>query len=162
MGRDPAEKSPPDLFSTDTVRDASPPPSKQSAATAVADNSAQRHILPKNLRHALTQLSDGELDELFQAAFDEAKQRGRLPQGIGKAPAESSCRPSDTATKRSPVTNKSKRTQTDNAELPLTHGHVSAIRAAFKAGVKPSQIARHFRVSQSNVRKALASDPSKV
>jgi hypothetical protein len=38
--------------------------------------------------------------------------------------------------------------------------HPSA-RAAFKAGITPSRIARQFGISQSNVRKALASDPSK-
>jgi hypothetical protein len=162
MGRDPAEKSPPDLFSTNLVRDASPTQSKLGATEATDETSLQRHVLPKNLRHAVTQLSDGELDELFDAAFDEAKRRGRLPPRVETESTPSLRRPSDMVTKRSPVTNKSKRTQTDNAELPLTDGHVSAIRAAFKAGVKPSQIARHFRVSQSNVRKALASDPSKA
>ena len=33
-----------------------------------------------------------------------------------------------------------------------------AVRAAFKAGVKPSTIARQFRISQSEVRKALANE----
>jgi hypothetical protein len=47
------------------------------------------------------------------------------------------------------------------AEVSLTPGQVMAIRAAFKAGVNPSQIAWHFRVSQSDVGKALATDPSK-
>ncbi len=46
-------------------------------------------------------------------------------------------------------------------ELPptsLTQGQVNAVRSAFKAGVTPSRIARQFGLSQSNVRKALASD----
>jgi DNA-binding transcriptional regulator LsrR (DeoR family) len=38
---------------------------------------------------------------------------------------------------------------------------VNAVRAAFKAGVKPSQIARQFGLSQSDVRKALASVASR-
>ena len=33
-----------------------------------------------------------------------------------------------------------------------------AVRSAFKAGVSPSRIVRHFGLSQSDVRKALASD----
>jgi hypothetical protein len=33
-----------------------------------------------------------------------------------------------------------------------------AVRAATKAGIKPSQIARQFGISQSDVRKVLASD----
>jgi hypothetical protein len=32
------------------------------------------------------------------------------------------------------------------------------VRAAFKAGVKPSAIARQFGISQSDVRKALAAE----
>jgi hypothetical protein len=151
MGRDPTEQAAPDLFSTDRVRDASPPPTK-----LITETAPQKHILPKNLRHAVTQLSDGELDELFQVTFDEAKRRGRLPRRIGTDSTPSSRRQPDLVTKRSIPTDK--RTQTNNAELQLTRGQVSAIRAAFKAGVKPSQIARHFRVSQSNVQKALASD----
>jgi hypothetical protein len=38
----------------------------------------------------------------------------------------------------------------------LTTGKLNAVRAAFKAGVKPSAIARQFEISQSDVRKALA------
>jgi hypothetical protein len=49
----------------------------------------------------------------------------------------------------------------DNAEVSLTGGQVKAIRASFKAGITPSRIARQFGVSQSDVRKALATDPSK-
>jgi transposase-like protein len=43
----------------------------------------------------------------------------------------------------------------------LTQGKLNAVRAAFKAGVTPSRIARQFGISQSNVRKALASDQKK-
>jgi hypothetical protein len=34
----------------------------------------------------------------------------------------------------------------------------NAVRAALKAGITPSRIARQFAISQANVRKALASD----
>jgi predicted transcriptional regulator len=47
------------------------------------------------------------------------------------------------------------------AEISLTRGQVNAVRAAFKAGVTPSRIARQFGISQSDVRKALASDEKK-
>jgi DNA-directed RNA polymerase specialized sigma24 family protein len=40
----------------------------------------------------------------------------------------------------------------------LTRGQVNAVRAAYKAGVTPSQIARQFGISQSDVRKALMAD----
>jgi hypothetical protein len=38
----------------------------------------------------------------------------------------------------------------------LTTGKLNAVRAAFKAGVKPAAIARQFGISQSDVKKALA------
>ena len=47
MGRDPAEQPTPDLFSTGSVRDASPPPKPRPTEPA-ADTSSQRHVLPKN------------------------------------------------------------------------------------------------------------------
>jgi hypothetical protein len=45
--------------------------------------------------------------------------------------------------------------------VPLAQGKLNAVRAAFKAGVTPSRIARQFGVSVSDVRKALASDEKK-
>jgi len=149
MGRDPAEQTPPDLFSTNAVRDASPPPPNPSATEATTQPEPQRHILPKNLRHAVKQLNDGELDELFEAAFDETKRRGRLPRNIETDLAPSSRRPSDFATKRQRL---------EISDVSLTRGQVNVVRAAFKAGITPSRIARQFGISQSNVRKALASD----
>ena len=64
MGRD-NDQATLDLFSADTVRDAYAASTKPSATEAAADKPAQWHVLPKNLRHAVKQLSDGELDELF-------------------------------------------------------------------------------------------------
>jgi len=39
--------------------------------------------------------------------------------------------------------------------------HLNSMRAAFKAGVKPTAIARQFGISQSDVKKALARDRQK-
>ena len=50
---------------------------------------------------------------------------------------------------------------TGETEVPLTLGQLNAVRAAFKAGITPSRIARQFGLSQSNVRKALKSDDTK-
>jgi len=44
------------------------------------------------------------------------------------------------------------------ATVSLTRGKVNAVRAAFKAGIKPALIARQFGIPQSDVRKVLASD----
>ena len=157
MGRNPTEQAAPDLFSTDKVRDTSPSPSKPIAATeTAADTSTQRHVLPKNLSYAVTQLSDTELDQLCKAAFDEAKRRRRFRWSIGTDSTPSSRRQSDLVTKRAPPTDK--RRKADIAEVPLTRGQLNAVRAAFKAGITPLRIARQFGISQANVRKALASD----
>jgi DNA invertase Pin-like site-specific DNA recombinase len=48
--------------------------------------------------------------------------------------------------------------QVEPAPLSLTRGQINAVRAAFKAGIKPRLIARQFGISQSDVRKVLASN----
>jgi hypothetical protein len=159
MGSDPAEPTIPGLLSTDGVKAAIPSAPIVDPAKEATEAASQRHILPKNLRHAIGQLSDGELDELFEAAFDEAERRGRLPPSVRTEMPSSAPRPPELTTKRLPQTDKRRRV--DIAEVSLTGSQVRAIRASFKAGITPSRIARQFGVSQSDVRKALASDPPK-
>jgi hypothetical protein len=160
MGRDTVEQ-PPDLFSTGSVGDASPPAEPRPTEPA-ADISPQRHVLPKNLRHAVKQLSDVELDELFEVVFDETKRRDRLPRSIGPDSTPASRRSADLLTKRSSAADKAVRQRkVDVTERLLTRGQINAVRAAFKAVVTLSRIARQFGISQSNVRKALASDEPK-
>jgi hypothetical protein len=156
MGRNPTEQATPDLFATDMVRDASPSPTMPPAAEPAADTPAQRYVLPKNLGHAIKQLSDRELDELVEAAFDESKRRGRLPLAVGTDPTQ-------LQRERPPSKEKaSQRRHGDIAEVALTRGQVNAVRAAFKADISPSRIARQFGIPLSNVRKALASnDPTR-
>ena len=146
MERDRGEQPTPDLFSTEMVRDGSPSPTSPIPVTQPrADASSQRHVLPKNLRKAVKHLSDGELDLLHAAILGEMERRGRLP-------------PSDQSN-RSPRADKSSHgRQEEAATVSLTRGQVNAVRAALKAGIKPSVIARQFGLSQSDVRKALASD----
>ena len=158
MGRDPADRTASDAFPTATVREALTPskasaPSKLPAAEAATEAAPQRYILPKNLRNAVKHLSDGELDLMHAATAEEMRRRGRTPSVETDLPV---CL--DTAKMRSPPTEK--RRHVNIADVPLTRGQVNAVRAAFKAGVTPSRIARQFGISQSNVRKALASDES--
>jgi len=104
-------------------------------------------VLPKNLRKAVKHLSDGELDLLHAATLEEMGRRGTLP-------------PIDQTTNRSSRKEKSSHgRQVEAATVSLTRGQVNAVRAAFKAGIKPS-IARQFGISQSDVRKVLAMDAS--
>jgi len=156
MGRDPPEPATPDLFSADGAKTAVPSSATPTTSKRSTESISQRHILPKNLRHAVSQLSDGELYKLYEAAFDEAKRRGRLPRTALTPPAQ---RSSQLTTKRLPPTET--RRLADSDAVALTRGQVNAVRAAFKAGITPLRIARQFGISQSNVRKALASDPSK-
>ena len=160
MGRHPAEQPIPDLFSTDTVRDASPPRPKPSTAKATPESAPQRHFLPKNLRSAVKHLSDGELDLMHAATLEEMERRGRLPPGV-ETDLRSlghwfNVRPG-LPLKRTSARNRPQRRPVDIPEESLTRGQLNAVRAAFKAGITPSRIARQFGISQSNVRKALAS-----
>jgi hypothetical protein len=97
--------------------------------------SQPRHFLPKDLAGALKRLDDTEVDTLLAAVTTEAERRGRLPR---------------TAASKTPPA--------EDGAGSLTKGKLNAVRAAFKAGVKPSAIARQFGISQSDVRKALATE----
>ena len=156
MGRERSEQTFPDLFSTDAVRDASTPP-PPATKDATAQPEPQRHVLPKNLRNAVKHLNDEELDLLHTATLEEIRRRGRLQPNVG---ADSAQTPRHA--KRSPIKDKiSQRRRVDIAETTLTLGQINAVRAAFRAGITPGRIARQFGISQSNVRKALATDESK-
>jgi hypothetical protein len=116
-------------------------------------------VLPKDLSNALKQLDDLELDRLLAATRHELQRRGAL------LPSESAIQPAgdigahDRATVQSTTTeDSSERRQKDASAVALTRGKVNAVRAAFKAGVTPSRIARQFGISQSDVRKVLASE----
>jgi hypothetical protein len=133
----------PDLFSTTSTPERSPcsnlslssPPTTNAAGKA----SSPRYVLPRDLPNAVKHLNGQELDQLLAVALAEARRRGRKP----------------------PVSDESSRKQRVEAvDVPLTLGKLNAVRAAFKAGVKPSQIARQFGISQSDVRKVLARDAS--
>ena len=104
----------------------------------------QRHVLPKDLPNAIKHLDDRELDRLIAASLEEAKRRGRIPPSV---PAVEPASPRPSLTKKPP--------QVEMPQLP--RGQINAVRAAFKAGIKPTAIARQFGISQSDVRKVLAS-----
>jgi hypothetical protein len=130
----------PDLISTASARVPLPSPPPSLRATADAAASLGRHVLPKDLPAAIKQLDDQELDRLLATAVAEQRRRGRKP-------AES-VEPPD-------------KRRIEAAVVHLTPGKMNAVRAAFKVGVRPAQIARQFGLSQSDVRKALASDASR-
>jgi DNA invertase Pin-like site-specific DNA recombinase len=103
-------------------------------------HTSSRHVLPANLPDAVKKLGDQELDRLLEVVIAEQRRRGRK-------------RPTSDETSR--------KRKVEVITAPLTQGKLNAVRAAFKAGVTPSRIARQFGISQSDVRKALGGDASK-
>jgi DNA-binding NarL/FixJ family response regulator len=120
----------PDSFSAPT----NPGDDPSSSISSPTNAGTPRYLLPKDLPQALRALSDQELDRLSAAVLVEQQRRGKKPPSNENAQAR----------------------RVEEASIPMSTGKVNAVRAAFKAGLKPSQIARQFRISQANVRKALA------
>ncbi len=131
MGNRP-RSSTPDLFSSAPAREVHSQPSEPIGSPSAVSS---RHVLPADLPNAVRHLNDQELDRLLSAVIAEQKRRGK------KLAAEMSRK------QRIDVV----------TSVPLTQGKLNAVRAAFKAGIRPSKIARQFGISQSDIRKALAS-----
>ena len=147
MGRDRTRQVTPDLFSTVSPEDTSVPAAKASSAQQ------PRHVLPRDLPNSVKHLNDRELSLLIAACLEEAKRRGRLSPSLLTSTRRES------VPKRSASTGKSlPGRKVEVATMSLTRGQVNAVRAAFKAGIKPAVIARQFGISQSDVRKVLASN----
>ena len=164
MAREPRDKTSPDLFSTDAIRDPPPPP-KPGAAKPTSETAPQRHILPKDLGNAVKHLSDGELDLLLAAMLEEIKRRGKmlpsLETDLQTLRHRFNVRSGLQAKQLASTEKISQRRRLNIVEVSLTRGQVNAIRSAHKAGITPARIARQFGVSQSNVRKALTTDEPK-
>jgi len=119
-----------------------------------------RYLLPKDLSGALARLDDSEIDSLLTAVVDEVTRRGRLTPTL-KARLVEATQSADRSPKpQTPGSATTRRHQETDSEggYSLTVAQTNAVRAAFMAGVKPSTIARQFGISQSAVKKALASD----
>ncbi len=155
--RDPTKQPAPDLFPTATVGDPFAS-SKLPAAKATTNVAPRRHILPKGLPNAVKLLSDRDLDLMLAAILGEIKRRGRQSPGIETdlqtLRDRFDVRP-DSIKKKSAATQQRRTVET---EVPLTRGQMNAVRAADKAGITPSRIARQFGLSQSSVWNALKSD----
>lgn len=131
----------PDLFSAPPLAKASDPPAiPKVAPDSEQQGSEPRYLLPKDLAGSLKRLDNAEIDTLLAAVTAEAEHRGRVPKLQPQAETKPGVR----------------RTAVEEVAGGLTKGKLNAVRAAFKAGVKPSAIARQFGISQSDVRKALA------
>ena len=136
----------PDLFSTDqqpldvsspSATDQKPPLRNDEPVAAASAT----YALPTNLPSALRHLDDAQLERLLAAVIAERQARGGKKVPVPEEP------------------HRKKRIKEDT--VPLAQGKLNAVRAAFKAGVRPSRIARQFGVSLSDVRKALVGDEKK-
>jgi len=141
-GSDPSIKT--DLFST---AQQSPDTSSLSASERLplrTDDpiaaATPSYALPTNLPSALRHLDNDQLDRLLAAVIGELRQRGKKLSVLDEA---------------------SRKPQMKEVAPPLAQGKLNAVRAAFKAGVRPSRIARQFGISQSDVKKALVGDLKK-
>jgi hypothetical protein len=128
----------PDVFSAQQPSDisslaASKPKLKEHASAA-----SPSYALPTNLPSALGHLDNDQLDRLLAALLAEREARDGKKVLVSNEP--------------------SREKPGKKAASSLPQGKLNAVRASFKAGVKPSQIARQFGISQSDVRKALGSD----
>ena len=123
----------PELFSAPAREHGALPPNPP-IPTADDAVSSPRHVLPSDLPAAIKHLNDQELEQLQAAVTAEQQRRGKKPPSNEKTPSK---RPAEAIA------------------VSLTPGKLSAVRAAFKAGVRPSKIAKQFGISQSDVRKVL-------
>ena len=143
-GSEPSTKA--DLFSPQQSRNSSSlsadkPKSSPSHTDEAVVASSQSYALPQNLPSALRYLDDDQLARLLAAVLAEKQARGGKALPVSDQP--------------------SRKKAIKEVAPPLAFGKINAVRAAFKAGVTPSRIARQFGISQSDVRKALAGDQSK-
>ena len=129
------------------------------AVVSGAEKLSSRHVLPRDLSNALKQLDDGELDRLFEATRHELQRRDRLPTSTPVIRSTTHMGTEHRASDQSTTTEESpERRQPEEPNVALTPGQVNAVRATFKAGITPTRIARQFGISQSDVRKVLASE----
>jgi hypothetical protein len=134
-------------------------PPRLTSGQQVAEELSSRHVLPRDLSSALKQLDDGELDRLLAATRHELQRRGRLLISTPVIRPTTHMGTEQCASDQSTTTEESpKRRQPEEPNVALTQGQVNAVRATFKAGITPSRIARQFGISQSDVRKVLASE----
>jgi len=155
IGREGDKEQTPDLFSTGRL-DSSP---SNNPPEALPGRPSRRVALPKDLPKAIRYLEDQELDWLLRVATEEANRRGRPMPMAEASPTNTPAASSEPIPKQTKSPGRPARQRQVGVAAPaLTKGRVNAVRAAFKAGVTPSRIARQFGLSQSDVRKALSSD----
>jgi hypothetical protein len=153
-----------DLFSAAGAQEPCRTPAHQASApstvvVSAANKSSPQYVLPRDLSNALQQLGDVELDRLLAAIRHEMRRRGRATTSVPEIQSVTRMGAGERASEASITAEEpSKPRRPDEPNVVLTQGQLNAVRATFKAGITPSRIARQFGISQSDVRKALASE----
>ena len=113
---------------------AAPGPGRQTLAAHSSGDISPRLALPSDLPASLRHLDDTQLDTLLHAVEEEARRRRpTVPEEVKTAGTR----------KRNP--------KAEGRAAQITPGQINVIRAAFEAGVKPSALARQFRISRAQV-----------
>src|SRR5262249_26329925 len=130
------------------------------AVVSRAEKLSSRQVLQRDLPSALTQWEEGELDRFFAATRHELQRRGRLPTSTPVIRSTTHMGTEQRASDQSTTTTEEspERRHPEEPNVALTPSQVNAVRATFKAGITPTRIARQFGISQSDVRKVLASE----
>jgi hypothetical protein len=102
-------------------------------------------ILPKNLSETLKCLQDAELETLPREVTAEAERRGVMK------PINTSAAPQTVPAAKF----QARQSKSSGAPADLPAGKANLIRASHSAGMKPTAIARMFRLSQSVVNRVL-------
>ena len=104
-----------------------------------------RVTLPKNLAETLKRLEDAELETLLREVIAEAERRGvmRPVNAVATPQTDSAAKVQARQSKRL------------GAPADLPAGKANLIKASFSAGMKPSAIARTFRLSHSVINRVL-------
>ena len=123
---------------------AAPAPARTVRATRSGGDTSRRLALPSDLPASLQYLDDAQLDTLLHAVKVEARRRGRsIGDDDTKTAQSAKASRIEPALRRKPRANR--------GASKITPGQASIIRAAFEAGVKPSAIARQFRIARAEV-----------
>ena len=109
------------------------------------------YMLPADLPKALAWLSEEELEALGVAVGEE--RRRRLLASESLVAVSPRTREPDAPTSLRATEPRSQKTVVERPRMTIAR--VSAIRAGFKAGVKPSMLARQFGVTLAAIRHAL-------
>jgi hypothetical protein len=139
MGANRDQPGLPDLFTTLENRGRSAHPSQAGDGVASPQMASRRHFLPKDLANSIKALDDHDFDRLVAAVLTEQQRRGL----------------------KQPSNENLDKQRAENLTV-LSSGLLRAIRAALKAGLKPTQIARQFKVSPAEIRNVLANDAGKT